>query len=550
VKIVRGVTVILGALAVLSVASLALSALLWHRISPLSVPASAASLQDATPAPSAALQISKRIASSANGDLAGNGVVRPGAVISYTIDFTNTGQITATGVYIVDDYAETLVSDMLSISDGGGVDAGKIVWDLGSLLAGEAGSVSYAAILSEAFPPGSSNVENTAAIGTDAGLQARGASWVVVEQPDLTAIQVRELVNDLDEDEAIDPGDTIKYVIEYKNTGRADATGVTIVHDYDEGFIVEVASIDHGGEEENGTITWDLGTVPADHSDSVSYEARLRADFPPGRANIEDRVTIDCDELGPAAVPGSAIVKRPILTLLKKGELAQDVDEDGEIGPGDVVRYTIEYQNTGDADATEVTIVDNYDRAHMTGIRVIEEPGRDDGYTISWDLGTVKVAEGGSVSYMGMLGNFPVGSTDVRNRATIVSAELPPVSKEFSTTVRVVATPTPEPTPVPSVEGPTAGIFAAKPETLILLLFVTGLGGVVGLIYAGVHIELAEGRGNERLLVILEGIAVHLIICAVIVLALGGGIKSEAAAAILSAVAGYVFGRARSRGQG
>ncbi|HUW97017.1 MAG TPA: hypothetical protein VMW58_14635 [Anaerolineae bacterium] len=548
-KILRGVTLILGALAVLSVASLALSALLSPDISPLDGPVSAASLQDSTPAPSAELTIVKGIASGSGGYLDCDGLIAPGDVISYTIDFTNTGEITATGIIIVDDYEETKVANISGISEPGTYDGGTIVWELGPLGVGERGSVSYSAKLSDVFPPGSGDVKNTATISGDEGLQASDACPLRVRQPDLTVDERWKLVGDKDGDQMADPGDTIRYTIEFENIGAADATGVTIVDDYEEEFVASITVVDRQGEDTGTAIVWDLGVIEVGSSGSVAYEATLKDDFPPGSVNVENTITVKCDEVEPAIITNIVMVTRPRVALQKSAELALDVDEDGEIGPGDAIRYTIEYENTGDAPATGVTIVDQYDRGRMISVCCIEPPGRDDRYSITWDLGTLQAGASGYVKYEGTLGSFPAGLTEVRNKATIFTAELIPVSSEVSSTVKVVPTPTPEPAPVPPVEGPTAGIFAAQPQALILLLFVTGLGGVVGLIYAGLHIELAEGRGNERLLVMLEGTAVHLIICAVIVLALGGGIKSEAAAAILSAVAGYVFGRARGRSQ-
>jgi hypothetical protein len=77
--------------------------------------------------------------------------------------------------------------------------------------------------------------------------------------PAPTLIIVKEvspdLVNDLDGDGVIDPGDTIKYIITYENIGDAEATKVTIVDDYDQTLIDSIANISAEGRDDGDTIT-------------------------------------------------------------------------------------------------------------------------------------------------------------------------------------------------------------------------------------------------------------------------------------------------------
>jgi len=66
----------------------------------------------------------------------------------------------------------------------------------------------------------------------------------------------------------VEPGGTLTYNITVTNTGSANATGVTVVDDYDE-TILNITDAD-GGINDGDTITWDGGiTIPA--GEQISY---------------------------------------------------------------------------------------------------------------------------------------------------------------------------------------------------------------------------------------------------------------------------------------
>jgi uncharacterized repeat protein (TIGR01451 family) len=166
-------------------------------------------------------------------DLDGDGKVVPGDTIKYTISFSNTGQITATSVILVDDYDEVLIKSISNITGEGEDDGKTITWELGTLASGKGGSVSYEATLKDTFPPGSVSMENTATINSDETEPARAAETVPVQRPKLTITKAREAI-DLDDDGVIDAGDAIKYKITYENKGDAAAANVVVVDDYPE----------------------------------------------------------------------------------------------------------------------------------------------------------------------------------------------------------------------------------------------------------------------------------------------------------------------------
>lgn len=91
---------------------------------------------------------------------------------------------------------------------------------------------------------------------------------------------------------------------------------------------------------------------------------------------------------------------------------------------GGTITYTLTYFNNGDADATQATIVDNYDEVYLSvadagGGVVIDNPGE-----IRWDIGTIPVGGSGSVSYSVVINSaMPYGITYITNQSAVDSFE-------------------------------------------------------------------------------------------------------------------------------
>ena len=166
-----------------------------------------------TPPPIPILILHKGVAEQPVPDLDGDGKVDPGDTIKYTISYSNTGQITATNVILVDDYDEALIESVANITGGGKEDGNTITWDLGALAAGEGDLISYEATLKGALPPGTTALGNEATISSsEVEEPVRAAKTVPVQRPKLTITKAREAI-DLDDDGVIDAGDAIKYKI-------------------------------------------------------------------------------------------------------------------------------------------------------------------------------------------------------------------------------------------------------------------------------------------------------------------------------------------------
>ena len=163
-------------------------------------------------------------------------------------------------------------------------------------------------------------------------------------------------------------------------------------------------------------------------------------------------------------------------------------------------------------------------------------------------------------------GSFPPGSTSMENTVTIASAEMEPASDQVSILIKVAPTPTPEPTPtreptptpqptLPDDAGPKAGIFAGMPLIPSILIGFLAVVSTFILVYVGACAQYGSEDedkcelSRQRIAMVREGVFLIFIVSAILILAIGEGIKEDGAISILSAIVGYVFGReaARSR---
>jgi len=104
---------------------------------------------------------------------ANGGLAEPGETLTYTINYTNTGDAPAHGVFITDDYSD--LCDIINVTDDGDFSShddngDRIRWpDTGGIIlaAQASGSVSYECKLQDPFPAGTTRVTNISTIDSD-----------------------------------------------------------------------------------------------------------------------------------------------------------------------------------------------------------------------------------------------------------------------------------------------------------------------------------------------------------------------------------------------
>ena len=116
--------------------------------------------------------------------------------------------------------------------------------------------------------------------------QATRLIYVGTPPADLDITKSVELLVDADGNSLVTPGDTLRYTIQFSNTGGTDVTGAVILDDYNEALLELPFGLSLPGAIASGTITWSLGTIVAGATGELTYDVRIK---PPGEFPLEVR---------------------------------------------------------------------------------------------------------------------------------------------------------------------------------------------------------------------------------------------------------------------
>lgn len=355
------------------------------------------------------------------------------------------------------------------------------------------------------------------------------------------------LVNDLNGNGLIDPGDTVRYKIEYKNTGNVEVTGIRLVDDYDQSVIAGIANVTLGGTDNRDVITWDLGSLKTQSVGTVTYEATFNSVFvPDGSRRVENLAKISSNETDEVSASLAVDLRIPNLKASKTRELIRDVNSNGLPDPGDTIRYTIMVRNAGDTEAVNLFIRDDFNQMLLGQPTGISNNGLNNGDVISWDVNRLDPGREVSNSYdVTLVVTFPMGKSTVRNLVTVSSRVTSSITAENSFEIEVIPTVTPTsvtpPPPTPTSEpsfkpaGPTGESISASAQAMLAAGFmILALGGLIALGYLSFHDKTIPST-------IRDGYILSLVMGTVIILGLAGSVERSAIAGLIGTVAGYVL---------
>jgi uncharacterized repeat protein (TIGR01451 family) len=278
-----------------------------------------------------------------------------GQEIEYTIKVKNEGDGDATGVVANDllDAGLTYVSD-----DGDSLEYNSVTgdWTIGALEHGD--EVTLKIIAAPGAGTNGCTITNTASVSAmdqpDSDMSNNSASVdVTVNAPDLS------VKKEVDSDDTPAEGDNVRYKIEVKNEGSANATGVTIMDLLPAGVTFSaVESIPSGQTYDDVTGAWDVGDVDKGQSFTLKID-----------------VTVD------AGSGGSTITN----TASVGGLDQNDTDASNNSASADIVVDTVEVEEvipefttgnfSGNPDATEVSLYPNPSSGHLNIAFVANEEG-------------------------------------------------------------------------------------------------------------------------------------------------------------------------------
>ena len=356
----------------------------------------------------------------------GETLVGPGQTLTYTIEYANTGNQTATALSLTETVPTYTTADPADLVGWVCVDSDALTADMleagstctkaiGDLDGGDDGKAAFVVTVDATVPTNASTVVNTVGL-VDNGQTVDNA----VDVDDLAHEAVITVVKeDLDNDDVVAPGGTLTYVITISNSGTKDATGVEVTETVPEHthFVV-------GGE---GNAAWsgpDSGvyslTVDVPANGSVERRFTVQVDDTVGvdafvvHNEVQACLDDDCD----TGDDDDTLVADAVISVEKENE-----GDDGAVVPGETIVYVITVSNTGDRDIEDVVVTET-----VPGFTAfVEDAEGNDAWTLDGDeyVASVDVAAGASEELtftVKVQASVPAGALGIHNSVTACPA--------------------------------------------------------------------------------------------------------------------------------
>ncbi len=198
--------------------------------------------------------------------------------LTYTGTYTNESNVTVYGTSLTTD----LLADTSYVGCTGGSTcaeaAGTVTWSLGDLAPGATGSASLTITVADTWASTSlSQALDLAATDAAANpVSATATTTVAVTGVNVVspaAFSLRKSASEIQ----VAPGDSLTYTLNYNNYGGTAATDVVLTDTLPAG--VTYSSCTGGCDQIASTVTWNLGTIAAGASGSVSVTVAVASPF-------------------------------------------------------------------------------------------------------------------------------------------------------------------------------------------------------------------------------------------------------------------------------
>ncbi|QTD48525.1 isopeptide-forming domain-containing fimbrial protein [Sulfidibacter corallicola] len=402
-------------------------------------------------------------------DADNNGFPGPGDTLTYTVAIRNDGNAVATSVVFTDtpDAHTALVTGSVQTTQGnvlGGNDGNPPVQvDLGSLAPSAVATVSFRVLIAPDLPAEVTQVVNQGIVSGDdiVDVPTDDPDEPGEDDPTITPVVVMPAVDaektvvlqvDGDNDGAVSPGDVLRYQVDLRNTGNGPATQLVFLDTPDTATQLVPGSVSTtlgsvvAGNDGNPPIRVEIDTLPALTGQAVIvFDVQVVDPLPAGVTHIANQGTVDFDEEpdpvltddpdteepdDPTVVP---VASGPALQVTKDDELFDDADTSGNVSAGDLLRYTLEIANVGNATATDVVLNDDLEpnlelvvgtvTTSVGSVTIGNGPGDT---AIQVDLGDLAQGATVTVTYQARIVDpLPAGVVQVVNQAVVTSPDVP-----------------------------------------------------------------------------------------------------------------------------
>src|SRR5262245_21088287 len=236
--------------------------------------------------------------------------VNAGSNITYTLSYSNTGNMNATGVVITVTIPAN--TSFVSATGGGTLAAGVVTWNIGNVNAGVSSSVQLVVQVASPLANGTliTNRSEERRVGKAATVSGAAIHTTVSSATVMT-------ISKTDANETVNAGSNITYTLSYSNAGNMNATGVVISDTTPAN--TSFVSATGGGTLAAGVVTWNIGNVNAGVSSSVQLVVQVAS--PLANGTLITNGTYNIDSVQTAPVGGAAVTTTvtsgPILNISK-----------------------------------------------------------------------------------------------------------------------------------------------------------------------------------------------------------------------------------------
>lgn len=301
--------------------------------------------------------------------------VPPGATVTYQIIVESTGNVIAEDVLVLDDYPQNLI-DITAVYDNGDDDNDSLAWELGNMAPGTSKTLDYKAVVESDVANGIQvcNTAMTAAIGTGiAEVEECFYTKVVTpdaEDPILSINKTCQYDSRACETAPVPAGAEVTYTIVVRNSGDGLADNVVITDEFPYEELNNPYSISNSGTYSSTThnITWPQVDITAGNSVTRTFKATIKDGQNGG--SVYNEVYAQASNHGRVEDDHTFNIlsdtTEPVLNIDKECTTNGGVIC-ANLAPGTEVNYKLTIWNSGDADATNVSIYDVYEEDKIGG---------------------------------------------------------------------------------------------------------------------------------------------------------------------------------------
>jgi len=359
------------------------------------------------------------------------GEVRPGDLLTYTLTFTNAGPATAFHVILTDTIPD-LLSDPVVVYASPNVithTAGiTFAWTIVDLLPGDGGVIQVRATVDPAAQTGDTIV-NQAQITTTipdlapANNTSSVTTTVVILGTDL------QIFKTVEPPVGVRPGDLLTYTVTFANAGPDAALGVVLTD------IIPVLLVDpvivYASPEvltptAGITFAWTVADLLPGDGGIIQVRARVNPAAQTGGTIVNQaQITTAILDLDPAN--NIASTWTTVYTVAADLQVFKTVEPGGEVGPGDLLTYTVTFTNAGPDAALGVVLTDIIPALLVDPVIVYASPDvltPTAGITFAWRIADLLPGNGGMIRVQAKVSPAAQPGCAIINQAEIAATTL------------------------------------------------------------------------------------------------------------------------------